>query len=932
MSLQRKENNLRKAQAKLDRIQNPPRWKVISHLRNREFQIDYRRELNRRGRYRTRAYIVRGAKSYHGNNRGILHKAVNLKYRVKGDAPSVTRLINSYEPTTKKGKLLKKTAQVGNFALHDVKQTAVDTALAAENVGLKGADVAQREICNKLKQKYTREAVDDYHRGVFFMGKTAVDAVKGTHQHFKQKKQHKIENAKFKLKKADHAVFKEKTYQPKLRANKADLKSAKAGYKSKIVKAKGNHLRKAMNKRRLQAFKQSERELKFERKQIVTEKKFKVKELKNQRKIAKASNPGLLILKPAAYTAGRMKASAWQKAVNEDSDNDMLHAVDSAKRRVAEPIKDKVSKPQRLHRQEKKRDGLSDKKLRSEKKLNKQENRLKSKHDSYKKRKKKPNSKSRKKAKNSLSNAVKKAIKFVKNVCEKEVIKFFATIAVPILIILLVFAFIIMIFSSISHSSSFTLGTYAAQDYDLSEAEKYYTKLASDMNWWICEMDGERWQVALDNLGVNVMSYEDVPKEYIWGRSSVFDYDPVYDFDVYKLWSFLCAYYYDFDAENGDIKYWKFKSDTEDLLDELFNAEYEFEHFYDNTSHWEEYDSYYFSGGIDGTYWLADSTNMYNNSYLPKSNPGELNGFKDDNGYLHFNEYLEILNAQDGYKRTGWFIQDQRYFVNDRSGQSSEPFYSWFNDTEFGRMYGEDYHPRSYWGFSDTDQIYWCASPQDTLYWRNDLTDTCLISYYHANYWETDCRLYYNVKQKKTFDEVINDKLSSMSHSDERLQYYNLLVGNEDGNKMYGNHQTIYNLLPEPSIRDYSLKREFGYEINGWNVESDGLYQGIKVYADNGTELKMPFKGKITDVNTDENKITIRKDDVEYWYDGTGGTKRDTEITIANATLLSGFSEGDTVDQSVHFAKTTAENVNFHIYIDTDGYGWDYIDPRLVLY
>lgn len=129
MSLQRKENNLRKAQARLDRIQNPPRWKVISHLRNREFQIDYRRELNRHGKYRTRAYIVRGAKSYHGNNRGLIHKAVNLKYRVKGDTPSVTRLINSYEPTTKKGKLLKKTAQVGNFAVHDITQTAVDTAL-----------------------------------------------------------------------------------------------------------------------------------------------------------------------------------------------------------------------------------------------------------------------------------------------------------------------------------------------------------------------------------------------------------------------------------------------------------------------------------------------------------------------------------------------------------------------------------------------------------------------------------------------------------------------------------------------------------------------------------------------------------------------------------------------------------------------------------
>lgn len=85
-------------------------------------------------------------------------------------------------------------------------------------------------------------------------------------------------------------------------------------------------------------------------------------------------------------------------------------------------------------------------------------------------------------------------------------------------------------------------------------------------------------------------------------------------------------------------------------------------------------------------------------------------------------------------------------------------------------------------------------------------------------------------------------------------------------------------------------------------------------------------------MNTDDNKITIRKDDAEYWYDGSGGTERDTEVTIANAVLLSGFTEGDTINDGQEFAKTTAGNVNFHIYIDTDGYGWDYIDPRLVLY
>lgn len=140
-----------------------------------------RREPNRHGRYRTRAYIVRGAKAYHGNNHGLIHKAVNLKYRVQGDKPSVTRTIRSWQPKTMKGKLFKANARAVNFAVHDVTQTAVDTALAAETVGLKTSDIAQREVRQKLKQKYTREAVDDYHRGVFLMGRTATDAVKGVH-------------------------------------------------------------------------------------------------------------------------------------------------------------------------------------------------------------------------------------------------------------------------------------------------------------------------------------------------------------------------------------------------------------------------------------------------------------------------------------------------------------------------------------------------------------------------------------------------------------------------------------------------------------------------------------------------------------------------------------------------------------------------------
>ena len=914
MSLQRKENNLRRAQARLDRVQNPPRWKVISHLKSREVQIDYRREPNGHGRYRTRAYIVRGAKSYHGNNRGLIHKAVNLKFRVQGDKPSVTRLINSAEPTTRKGKFFKRTAQVSNFLVHDTAQTAVDTALAAETVGLKGADVAQREVRNKLKQKYTREAVDDYHRGVFLMGRTAVDAVKGTHNHLKTKKQYKLEKAKLQLQKADNKLFKAKSYRPKLCANAADLRNAKAQYKAKVVKSKGNKYRRAMNKRRLQAYRQSKRELKFERKQLKTEDKFRTKELKNQTKIAKASKPGLLALKPAAYTAGRMKASAWQKAINEDQDNDFLHAVDSAKRRVAEPVAQKVSKPQRLQREEKKRDRLSDKKSKSNKKLNRQENRLNEKHDNFKKRKKKSkpaNSKNSKKAKNTLSAAVKAAAKFVKNIYEKEVWKFIAILALIVIVILLVIGIISMVFSATSSHSGFTLGTYAAQDYDLSEAEKYYTELAYNLNQKIRKVsDHSEWKNGLVDFGANADNLSDTPDEWLWGQSSVYNWTPQYDFNCYKLWSFLCAYYYDFDADNDDIYYWEFDGDTEDLLEEIFNAEYEFVYHYDNTSHWEyrsQFDSrgyYSINGsGTTGSYGYIDIT--YPDA-LPFSgcNNGNTIYFSLSNG--------EVLNYSKNYAATGWYLKNQYCNDYDPNGNRYDGWYQNGETCGYG-IYNDE-------GVLVTPIPYVIPSEN----W---------CSFLKKYDWVTDCRLYYNVKQNKTFEEVIAEKLGGMSHSDERLQYYALLAGDEAGTgTLYGNHQTLHNLLPGATVRAYNLKRGFGYELTGWNTDSDGLYQGIKVYCNNGDTLKAPFKCKITDVNTTDQKITIRKDDVEYWYDGTGGTERDTEVTIANATLLSGFSQGDTINDGQEFAKTTAGNVNFHIYIDTDGYGWDYIDPRLVLY
>ena len=114
--------------------------------------------------------------------------------------------------------------------------------------------------------------------------------------------------------------------------------------------------------------------------------------------------------------------------------------------------------------------------------------------------------------------------------------------AIPVIVILLVFGIITMIFSATSSHSGFRLGTYAAQDYDLSEAEKYYTELAYNLNQKILKVgDSSEWKNGLLSFGANSGDLTDTSDEWVWGRSSVYGFDPVYDYDCYKLWSFLCA-------------------------------------------------------------------------------------------------------------------------------------------------------------------------------------------------------------------------------------------------------------------------------------------------------------------------------------------------------------------------------------------------------
>lgn len=915
----------------------------------KQFQIQFVRKQRKIGKFKTTARIRRGEKSSRYTGHGLIHRTVNLKMRFTGDKPSITKSLDSLKPKTFRGKVLKRSAQLVNRTAHIALHTAEGSALGAETVALKTGNAVQRDVRYRLRRKYRQEAVDDMHRGTIATLVIAKDAVHGTRSHFKQKKQFRLEKTRYRLQKAEYKLFKGEQYQPKLAKSRKKLKEKKQIFgerKKSFKRFKKKQLSDPFSKNvAVLRFQRRKKQYQIESKTIRTasqkqkkEKQFQAKALKKQRRIADLSRPAPLVLKPANYTGKRLAASGWQKAVHADENNDFLSAVETIKRHGVEKAVEKIQPHHLKERNQKKKEKLKKKQSDNRQRLQKREDKLKSKGEQVKRRKK-----PKKQTKNSfgdrLKNALRQAFQFIKNIYNKEARAVLLACLVPILIIALVLAFILMIFSGILSGSGFVLGTYAAQDYDLSEAEKYYTKLAYDMNEKILKVSSDTdWKNGLAAFGANKRNLKDDPDNWYWGRSSVYDWDPVYDFDVYKLWSFLCAYYYDFDTDsNGDIKYWSYGGDTENLLTEIFNAEYAFVYWYDNRSRWEELSDYNYWGGGSaetGTYYRAEkdafvySGRPYKYRFKPIAYTSELSQYFDSEGYVCINADYRVLNPNDDYALTGFMIMDHRYYSGIK-----EPFYFIDNDAQkFFFMKGDTRYDRSFWGWNGND-AWFLVSPADTHIWNDTIHDACMYGYYEKYYWKTECNLYYNVKQKKTFDQVIEDKLKSQSHKEERLEYYKLLAGQECGSEtLYGNHQTLHNMLSGDTIRNYSVKQAFGYDMWEWNKTNHGLYQGIKYYCNTGAKLYAPFDCKIKDVDTANQKITLRKDDVQYWYDGSGGTKRDTEVTIANAVLLYGYSEGDTIHEGEMFAQTTNTNVNFHIEIDTDGYGWDYIDPRLVLY
>ena len=307
-------------------------------------------------------------------------------------------------------------------------------------------------------------------------------------------------------------------------------------------------------------------------------------------------------------------------------------------------------------------------------------------------------------------------------------------------------------------------------------------------------------------------------------------------------------------------------------------------------------------------------------------------------------------------------LRDMRFFADDgRKTAQSYPFYRHsdldndgeYDNNEFFFYQGDEKHYRSFWGFENgTLDAWFVVSPADTQIWNYNITDQCMYAYYEKYYWKTECILYYNVRQDNTFEEVIKNKLLSMENGDERYMLYEMFLGTaEDSKTTRGNHQTFASPF-EGGTDEYidggKILNGYGYDMQGFNVshcalKSSDLHQAADIQADFNTPVYAGSDGTVDFADLENDVAVIRKNKYFYWYDGDGNGKfRDTKIYYYN--ILPAVSEKEEVKKGDLIGWVSdgkkCENIentplgcylHIKVEIDTNGWGWQYIDPLLVL-
>jgi murein DD-endopeptidase MepM/ murein hydrolase activator NlpD len=189
---------------------------------------------------------------------------------------------------------------------------------------------------------------------------------------------------------------------------------------------------------------------------------------------------------------------------------------------------------------------------------------------------------------NSMANASPSDV--IKNVTAKAVGKIVVVVApvtiIGLLLIVPVFLLLVMC-SGIGGIFSIIGGLFLASDDDLTKASEFYTELAYSFNEKILEIPND-WENQLVALGVNTDEYDIDPDNFIWNEEPHLSANDTFDFDPYKLWAFLTAYYYDFSTDDGEPDFWNFNSNTKSVITSLFERQYTFVHLYEQIPEREE--------------------------------------------------------------------------------------------------------------------------------------------------------------------------------------------------------------------------------------------------------------------------------------------------------------------------------------------------------
>ncbi len=923
---------------------------ITNRFSGKEFHIHFERSQHKSGKFKTDVKIVRANAPLY-KQKGIFHKLADSGRFFEGDVPFRKRQIK-YSPKSKFGKVAysatKPLISTSKFTIKAAKKVVKATALTAESAVITSSSFA----LNKLRQRlsYSSDTLDG--------GKAVLSSItavrnlnnarkyiiryRAERKEYSQLKQ-SFKAQKFKVKKAKQSFKLEKqSYKSFKQGQKKRLKTISKVYKStnkskarfkaikKVYKPqKKGKLQKLNQKQRIQKNirlkkLQRKKNLSLEKKIYKNQEKFK-KLLKKQKKEAKVVPIAALPLVPVAAGTKQLTASMQQKLLMSDPNNDALQAVDKSVAVVKKTVKTAKSAKRKLQNKTEPA---------RKSKLHKQANRLQQKKQNPPKKKKykkkKPQQTFKQKAQEAAKKAAKKTVKIAADFT-KFAFKMFGILLLPILAIIFILSVLMLMFTGTAGNSSYILGTYNAQDRYLSDSIENYTKIAYDFNQKILKCKSD-WKNGLSDFGVDTSSYKTTPKHFYFGKSTEFSQSTSYDFDPDLLAAFMCAYTYNFtgDGEEESVPNWEWNNDYTEVLEKLFKTEYTFKHKYEDVSKWKQLDKYTFygGGGPNSSYWTVYSEDFTRSQMKIRNVPSEIEQFCKD-GYLHYDyNSLEVLDANDGNKKTGYYIQDQRYIIKDSSRNTNNPFYAVTTANTYVWEHGTNkdgskkYEKRSDWHWIDNkQQIYCVVNPSDTAKWNSNLKDICLISFYKKNYWYEDCSLYYTVQKNCTFDQACRkllaekekDSADKDKYKDARLSFYSVLSEpqNKKGTKTYGNHQMFNAPVGGKSLEKLSGKiyNGYGYDIQTWNSEHCSLtdcHKGVDFEAKKGAKVYAMCDGYVNWINEGEQSLSINtSQDIELWYDDKDKNNKKFPFEFIYENIKTTLKQGDTVKQGQLIGEVT---------------------------